>query len=324
MNKCFACLENRALTREHIIPQSIGGRLTDLLYCKNCNEKFGKLLDTEIFKSFGHIATILGIQRDRGHNQPFEVKETISNIELYFNGHRFRRKKPIVKVKKDQEQIEIDVTARSKKELEKVMKSLKDKYQLPGNWKCFEEEHPGPLDIKYEQELDNKLIRRAITKIAYSFLCHKLPQKDVLSKDFNNTRIYILDGGVDDLACANFKYTGFMCDYTRPLHKIHINLNRKHGLVVGYVMLFGIFRFTILLSRTFHSSIEWPSVDYTYDPVLRREIPGNPNFVAHEISEDQILRPKQTKEIILKELRKTYKIIDNYVKDSKLLDIEVE
>jgi uroporphyrinogen-III decarboxylase len=39
---CFACKETKVLTEEHIIPQALGGRLKAKLYCKTCNENFGK------------------------------------------------------------------------------------------------------------------------------------------------------------------------------------------------------------------------------------------------------------------------------------------
>jgi len=39
-------------------------------------------------------------------------------------------------------------------------------------------------------------------------------------------------------------------------------------------MIFGIFRLTILLSNRYVSSLEWPSLDYTYDPVATRIVAG--------------------------------------------------
>jgi hypothetical protein len=73
--KCFACKETRLLTEEHIIPQSIGGRLTAFLYCEDCNSNFGRTLDAGMSEAFGHIATMLSIKRERGKPKPFEVQQ---------------------------------------------------------------------------------------------------------------------------------------------------------------------------------------------------------------------------------------------------------
>lgn len=327
INQCFACLEPRILTDELIIPQSIGGRLTDRLYCKECNETFGRTIDKEISSNFGHIGTALQLQRKRGRTQPFKVEEIKSGTQFYFNGQNLKRKKPIVKfkVKENGKTLDCaDFTARSKKELNKIMGSLRTKYRMSGNDQRFEERHPGPIDTTYVKVFDTNLIRRAVTKMAYSFLCHKISSTEVLSESFHRTRAYIRSGTGDDLASANFVQTRFMCDYIRPLHKIHINLNRRNCLVVGYVMIFGIYRFTVLLAAGYSSRIEWPCLDYTYDPVSMRVVECNPNFRAPEITEDQILRPKQSKKYVRQELIKGNKILENYIEGYKFLDIEFE
>jgi len=327
INQCFACLEHTTLTDEHIIPQSIGGRLTDKLYCKECNDIFGRTIDKEISSNFGHIGTALQIQRERGKTQPFEVKEIKSDTQFHFNGQNLKRKKPIVKfkVKEDGETLDwADVTARSEEELDKIMGSIRTKYRMSGSDQRSEERHPGPIDTTYVKVFDTNLIRRAVTKMAYSFLCYKVSSTEVLSEPFHSTRAYIRSGIKDDLASANFVHTRFMCDYIRPLHKIHISLNRRNGLVVGYVMIFGIYRFTVLLATGYSSRLEWPCLDYTYDPVSMRVVEGNPNFRAPEITVDQILRPKQSKEYVRQELIKGNKVLENYIEGYKLLDIEFE
>lgn len=93
---CFSCLKVRLLTAEHIIPQSIGGRLKPRLYCKDCNSAFGTVLDKEISDQFGHIATTLQIRRERGTVQPFTVEDIETKTELLFDGKQLKRKDPII------------------------------------------------------------------------------------------------------------------------------------------------------------------------------------------------------------------------------------
>jgi len=323
---CFACRGTKVLTDEHVIPQALGGRLKAKLYCKVCNENFGKNIDTEITNQFGNIATILKIKRERGKFQPFEVEDIGKKITLVFDGKAFRRKDPIVEIESEADGKTLkhaNITARSKKELENRIRDIKRRYQVKREIKTFQEVNPGPTDTKYEITIDNTLIRRAVTKIVYSLLCIKVPKDAVLELAFDEVREYIKDGKGPDLASANFIHTQFMTDYIRPLHKIHIALNRQRKVAVGYVSLFGIYRFTVLLSTKYTSQLEWPGLDYTFDPVRRREVFGNERFRAPDLSKENILHPKQSKEFVQQELNEGQKAIESYVDDYEFLGIEL-
>ena len=255
------------------------------------------------------------------------MEEVDAKTRLLFDGKRLVRKNPIVKykVKEDGKTLDfVDVTGRSQKERDKIMQSLKARYRTSGEEKTWEEQRPGPVDTMYARAIDTTLTRRAVTKMAYGLLCHKIPSTEVFSKAFDEARAYIRFGTGSDLATANFVHTRFMCDYIRPLHKIHINFDRRNALVVGYVMIFGIFRFSVLLSKSYSSWLEWPCLDYTYDPVAMRVIEGSPFFRAPALSEVQILRPKQSKQLVRQELITCHKILEEYVEGYKFLDIEFE
>lgn len=327
MNKhCFACKEIEMLTQEHIIPQALGGRFKANLYCKVCNENFGKNIDSEITSQFGKIATILKIKRERGKLQPFVVEDINNEINLVFDGEGFRRKDPTVKIELEADGKTLksaNITVRSKKELENRINDIQRRYKVPRGIAPFQEVHPGPTETKYQITIDNTLIRRAVTKIAYSLLCIKIPKNIVFKSAFDETREYIKEGKGADLACANFIHTQFMTDYVRPLHKIHIALNRHKKLVTGYVSLFGIYRFTVLLSGQYASQFEWPDLDYTFDPVFRQEVFGNDRFRAVDITKEDILRPRQTKEFVQRELNKGHKVIESYVDNYEFLRSEL-
>ncbi|MCB2184207.1 MAG: HNH endonuclease [Desulfobulbaceae bacterium] len=323
---CFACKESNVLTDEHVIPQALGGRLKAKLYCKICNENFGKDIDAEIANQFGNIATILKIKRERGKLQPFEVEDIDKKINLVFDGEGFTRKDPIVEIEIEPDSKTLksaNITARSKKELEKRIKDIQRRYQVQRDIKTFQEVHPGPTDTKYEITIDNTLIRRAVAKIAYSLFCIKVPKEVVFESAFDEVREYFKDGSGPDLACANFIHTRFMSDYIRPLHKIHIALNRQRKVVVGYVSLFGIYRFTVLLSGKHASQLEWADLDYTFDPVRRKEVFGNERFRAPNIAKEDILHPKQSKVFVQQELNRGQKLIESYVDNYEFLGTEL-
>jgi len=140
-------------------------------------------------------------------------------------------------------------------------------------------------------------------------LCIKVPKDIILSLDFEEVIAYIKDGTGSDLACANFVHTQFMTDYIRPLHKIHIALNRSE--------------FTVLLSDKFVSQFEWPGLDYTFDPVRRQEVFGNERFRAPAITKKNILHLKQSKEFVQNELNEGQKVIESYVDNYEFLGSEL-
>ena len=44
-NRCILCLEETSLSKEHIIPKALGGILTCLFLCKDCNSSLGDRVD---------------------------------------------------------------------------------------------------------------------------------------------------------------------------------------------------------------------------------------------------------------------------------------
>lgn len=319
--RCFVCKEPRSLTVEHIIPQAIGGTLKARLYCKGCNDAFGHHLDNEISKQFGWIGTLLKIKRERGKTQPYEVKELRSGTALLFDGKGLKRKNPVVKIaSKDGKKLDLaDVTARSERELKEIYASIQKHYEVPGDIGTFQDVHSGPTDTERVTTIDNALLRRAVSKIAYGFTCTKLPERVIFSLPFEAVRQYMKAAERPFLACANFVHTGFMADHVRPLHKIHVALNRAQRLLVGYVSLFGMYHFTVLLAEDFESGLEWAGLDYTFDPVRRKQVIGNDSFRAPQLTKENILRPKQSKDMVLTALYKGHEVLESYVDNVKFL-----
>ncbi|MBF0121372.1 MAG: HNH endonuclease [Desulfobacterales bacterium] len=325
--KCFSCCKQKILTKEHVFPQALGGKLSVSTYCKECNERFGSEIDSQLIKNLGYFATTININRDRGKNQPYDLITVKDATELTYDGKKLSIKKPIFKIEIEKDGYEvkaIDITARTESELYKKIASIKRKYNLSSEKQKIFKEHHSSIDTKMSCTFDNSLIRRAIAKIAYNLICIKLPESYILSASFDDIREYIRFGGKIDLAAANFSYTQFMSDYTRPLHKIHISLNKRSNIVAGFVCLFGTFRYAVLISKDFQSHFEWPGLDYTFDPFTSKKIFGNIYFRSPELSIDQLLSPNDSLQFILNELSKGYKIIEQYNKGYKFLKIEID
>ncbi|MES2824372.1 MAG: HNH endonuclease [Pseudomonadota bacterium] len=321
---CLICHKHKELNLEHIIPQCLGGRLKKRLYCVDCNSKLGHEIDIELAKNFGRYATLLNVGREGGENQPFIMIDENDGTTLTFDGKKFSRAAPDIKINKDDDgNLErVEVTARSTQELNKIFTSIAKKYNLDLNLVVFDQQHNPPPTSVHEFYLDTESIHKAVAKIAYGFACWKLPKEIILSSSFLKIKNFLKNDIDEKLVSSNFTHTGFMTDNLRPLHKIHLSFNRHEKLVIGYVALFGAFRYTVLLSDSFESGIEWPAIDYTFNPITQKEVPAKLSFTAPRLSKEQVVNPKQSKAMTLNSLGMGMTIISEYSKS--LLQVSVD
>lgn len=311
IDTCFICCKKKELSLEHIIPQCLGGTLKKRLYCTKCNSKLGHDIDVELARNFGRYATLINVGRERGKNQPFNVVDENSGLPLRFDGKKFSRTKPDIKKDKNSKgELEgIKITARSQQERNKIFCKIAKKYNIDLSL-VFSEEVENPVSSSLDEfVLDNRSIHTAVAKIAYGFACWKLPNDIVLSASFSNIRKHLKGESEEQLVSSNYEHGDFMTDNIRPLHKIYLSFNRSDGLVIGYVALFGVFRYTVLLSDTYSSEVEWSGIDYTFHPISQQEVPTNLNFVAPKLKREQVINPIQRHEKILQALQRGMKVI---------------
>lgn len=302
---CYLCCGELELTDEHIIPQCLGGVLREPLYCETCNTQCGHNVDVELAAQFGRFATLLLISRQRGINQPFTiVVDDDSGIKMRCDGLTIKRSKPVVRIETSNSGVltEAEVIARSEEELKEIFGRIAARYNIdPSLCQIEQLENPAPVAY-HEFAIDNVLIRRAVAKICYGFACLRIPSTIVMGGEFDPIRRFILGFDEYPLACANYAHGDFMVDNHRPLHKIHIRLERENRILVGYIALFGAFRFSVLLAENLSSEIVWPGIDYTYNPVSQRTVEGRDIYIAPSIGRENVLRPKHTREGVLRAL----------------------
>lgn len=322
---CYLCRRMGELSSEHIIPQCLGGVVSERLYCARCNSTSGHEIDAELAKQFGRYATLLGIRRERGRNQPTSVVCEDSGLRLTFDGKTLARETPVVRIDKDDagRVLAFEIAGRSREECESILGGICRKYSIdPALAKSERIEQPAQ-EVSDEIVIDNQAIRRAIAKIAYGFASSRLPAKLILAESFSPIRDFVLGKAEVSLASPNFVHGEFMLDNTRPLHKVHISLNRRDRLVAGYVALFGTFRYTVLLSGSLNSEVEWPAIDYTYDPVSQRDVPMNLNFRAPHLNRDQVLHPKQSCQQVGDALQRGMDMMQGYIAGLEEVSIEM-
>jgi hypothetical protein len=321
---CRICCEPKELNQEHIIPQCLGGVLKKRIYCTNCNSELGHDVDAELAKNFGKYATFMNIGREHGVNQPFSIKDEITGLALKFDGERLCRKRPEVNMDTNSDgKLEgFEIIGRSEKELHEIFIGIAKEYNIDSSLVVFDQPQHQPPYSGNEFYLDNDSISKAIAKIAYGFACWKLSNEIILSSSFSKIRNYLKDEPCENLVSANYAHTDFMTDNKRPLHKIHLSINRPEKLVVGYVALFGVFRYTVLLSDCYESRIDWSAIDYTYDPTTQKEVPVKPLFTAPDLTKEQIVNPRQSEAMVLEALNTGMGVIAEH--SDGLEDLNVE
>jgi len=314
---CYLCGEEKPLTNEHIIPQFLGGFLGAPIYCSDCNNSTGLGVDSALAGSFARYATLLDVKRERGTNQPFTLKDDISGIELEFCDGQFRRKVTEVtglEAGADGDSSGIRVSAKSMRELESITSGISKKHGLGDD--SFELEVV-QLDAPIGEGdllLSSEEIYRAVAKIAYGFACLKLPSSTVFSSPFDAIRGYIRGEDRPKCVSLNYESTDFMTDNHRPLNKVHLAFNRIEGIVIGYVAIFGAFRYTVLVAEHLISNLEWPAVDHTSDPIRKVEVPCPSCFVAPRITREKVVNPRYTEESLIGALNLGLNVVGEHSK----------
>lgn len=78
-----------------------------------------------------------------------------------------------------------------------------------------------------------------------------------------------------------------------------------------------------IIPQVIGGRLEWPGLDYTFDPSISKEVPVRSNFRAPYIKVNDILHPKQSKEFVRKEIRCGFKVFEKYTTDFEFLGIDL-
>ena len=82
---CETPLDDSNDSREHVIPNAIGGRKAIRNFvCRQCNNTTGANWDNELAAQLQPLCTMLNIQRGRGRNQPVTI-ETVNDEKFLLN-----------------------------------------------------------------------------------------------------------------------------------------------------------------------------------------------------------------------------------------------
>jgi hypothetical protein len=116
-------------SRAHVIPSALGGRLKpwDIL-SKDGNSLLGDKVDLPLIQAFQAVMTLLNASRDRGENQPVQMKDASGRTLVLRFGEPLGLARPEYEESESAEGIVFDIKARTLKELSTLLGRVKAKY----------------------------------------------------------------------------------------------------------------------------------------------------------------------------------------------------
>lgn len=248
MNYCYLCnnvINGKNRTREHILPQSIGGKLkSDLLICKVCNSELGREIDAELSKLLLPFASKLNIPRDKGNPPNILAKAIDSQDELVISSGNVARFHG-AKIEENEETITI--TAGTRKRLIQEIRKLKKQHPKMDIEKAIssaERINEGKTRFEFTISADIEKIFRAVSKIACNYYILKGGNPDCIEKV-----IEYIKGNNENHYVSFFDLTHqYFQGEKKVLHIIAIVGRTVDHILYAYVELFNALKFLVLLS----------------------------------------------------------------------------
>lgn len=292
-HKCWICCESiseKNDTKEHIIPNSIGGRKTiSGFICCNCNSHTGETWDAELSKQFSWLSSMFEINRQRGKIPPIEAKTTMGTVIKINPGLKPALAKPSIEESEENNKITLNVIAPDKRTLRQAIEGLKRK-------------HP---QINVEETVDSAQFREeyleglAIFGIEFgSIYLAKSAIKSSLAIAFDSglsmencmdALNYIRSDEAD--TCYGLYYDSDLLEQREvdmPIHCIAVHADNQSGHVLAYVEYFGIYRIVVRLGDDYKGPNK--TNIYALDPRMNSKIEDlKINFKKIEINLNNII-----------------------------------
>ena len=269
---CRTPLTKSNRTREHIIPNAIGGhkKIRNFI-CKRCNDKTGEKWDSELASQLRALCTMLDIKRDRDNNRQLSV-ETISGRKLTLNSDGSLTN-PEVTVDKSTvgDKTHFQIRATSIPHLKKIMsKMTKKKYPDVDIdrllMQAIQSQEPLQEPIHIHVETGGALAGRSIVKS-----CLALAYEAGLTiDDCENAKRYLLQNREACFGYYNETDPITNRPHNIPLHCVYVRADTAKGLVLAYVEYFGFQKIVACLSDNYSG----PTIERCYgvNPLTGEEL----------------------------------------------------
>ncbi|RYE59541.1 MAG: HNH endonuclease [Sphingobacteriales bacterium] len=256
MEICYHCkkaLVQENKSKEHIIPNSIGGRLkSDKLLCNKCNSGFGAEIDSALSKSYGDLVALLCLERERGKTYLIKNLKTRSGEQYHLvDGRVPTPVKPKINLTDQQ----ISIVARDVSQLGQVLKGLSKKYpelakiDLSKLKKSPDRYLSEPVSIKFTFGGDE--VFRSIAKMALNLYLSRGGNQEETGE------ILEVISGIreNDNHIHNYLIPQALLGKDKEvLHLITIKGSAGEQTLTAFVMLFGLNGFIVNLSTNYTGS----------------------------------------------------------------------
>ena len=274
-NICALCdvaltFENKS--KEHIIPNALGGRKTaNNFICKNCNDKTGLLWDADIAMQHHDWSLMACIRRHHGEVPPKKYTTSLGQELLLKSDGQFTLAQPIFEETTDGKILSVSIQARTMGEAKKMLKGLSKKYP--------DTDMSNALAGVTEKVVPKRQTIQRNTSFGGD-IAHRSSLKSVLALIADNATTDIELSVLPKNLFQEEKLNCFALFYEKDLvvnrpqnfliHCVSVFGNSETGLILGYVEYFSFHRVLILLSNNFAGE----NFQYTYaiDPTLGVEI----------------------------------------------------
>lgn len=275
--QCGNRITEHTSTKEHIVPNAIGGRkkVTGFI-CNNCNSRTGAIWDAELARQLNPLSLLLGIRRQRGE-VPSQVFPTAggSEVRLLSDGRRTIAK-PSHEITTDGDNTRITIHARTMQELRGLMNGMRRKYPSLGDISLEDlmatakvGAHYNPEWTKFDLEIGGAKAGRSLVKsaVALAYDAGIDPNGCDLALD------YLLNEEAEP--CFGYYYDkdrDFVINRPvgKPFHCVYVKGSPDSGTILGYVELFSLYRLVLCLSSSYLGRAFTNT--YAIDPVKGEEI----------------------------------------------------
>ena len=268
---CAQPLTDSNASKEHIIPNAIGGRnKVSNFICKNCNSRTGHIWDIELVNQLKPLCTMLNINRDRGSNQPITV-ETVNSRKLDLNPDgSMTITNPEFSKQNLGDKTEYKIKARSIGELQRNLSGLKKKHprididELIRNATDNREYSADAfcINLRFGGPLAGRSVVKSCLALAY--------EVGLNIDDCEHAKNYLL---LDRNACFGYFNERDVVTNRPPntsFHCIYVCGDPQNKQVLAYAEYFGYQRIVVCLSSNYVG--EKISHLYAVDPITGKEL----------------------------------------------------
>jgi hypothetical protein len=276
IKKCALCstsLSAKYRTKEHIIPNAIGGRKkTTGFICNACNNSLGERWDSELARQLNWFSLAVGISRERGE-PPKQIVETVSGDRYWLlSDGSFTPEKSSYSEVKLGDATTINLTAKTVAEAKQRLKGIARKHPKFDVEKALNELTTttsyldSPLHVNLS--LGGPDAGRSLVKSAFAFAS----ECGIAHAQCEKALEYLLN---PDLQTIPFGFA-YLSDIVqdRPtdkiFHSVSLHGDPKNKRLWSYLEYFGIFRVIVVLSDVYHGP--YLNEVYAIDPIKGERI----------------------------------------------------